>query len=141
MYFAEDLETCLWECFGDPILDPGAEISHVKWFHSQASEIGLNRPLLVCDLTDMATRRHLGLDISALNHADLAVPQAWGLALQTHRDNIDGFFFPSRFTGKRCIVLFDRPSVVAKLTSKPEEYLPKIDGACEFISKNHINLV
>ncbi|MCX6877113.1 MAG: RES family NAD+ phosphorylase [Verrucomicrobia bacterium] len=141
MYLAEDLETCLWECFGDAILDPGAEISHAKWSHSRASEIGLKSPLLVCDLTDLATRKHLGLDLSALNHTDLMVPQAWGLAIQTHQDKADGFLFPSRFTGKRCLVLFDRPSVVAKLDSKLGKHLPEIDVACEFIAKNLINLV
>jgi hypothetical protein len=141
MYLAEDLETCLWECFGDAILDPGARIPHLKWSHSQTSEIGLKQPLAVCDLSDLATRRQLGLDLSALNHPDLSVPQAWGLAIQKHPASAGGFFFPSRFTGKRCLVLFDRPAVVMTLSSRRGKNLPEIVDAVEFIDRNRIKLI
>jgi hypothetical protein len=141
MYLAEDLETCLWECFGDAILDPGARIPHLKWSQSQTSEIRLNQPLPVCDLTDLDTRRQLGLDLSALNHSDLVVPQAWGLAIQTHPASVGGFYFPSRFTGKRCLVLFDRPPVAAALSSSPGNTLPEIIDAADFINRNQIKLV
>lgn len=141
MYLAEDLETCLWECFGDAILDPGARVPLLKWSQSQTSEIGLNQPLPVCDLTDLGTRRDLGLDLSALNHPDLAVPQAWGLALQTHPASVGGFYFPSRFTGRRCLVLFDRPDVANALSSKPGESLLEIADAVEFINRNQIKLI
>lgn len=141
MYLAEDLETCLWECFGDAILDPGARIPLVKWNQSQTSEIGMNHSLLVCDLTDLSTRRQLGLDLSALNHADLAVPQAWGLAIQKHPASVAGFFFPSRFTGRRCLVLFDRPAIAMSLSSRHGESLPEIADAVEFINRNEIMLI
>lgn len=141
LYLAEDLETCLWECFGDAILEPGARISLLKWSQSQTSEIGLTQPLLVCDLTDLGTRRQLGLDLSALNHPDLTVPQAWGLAIQKHPAPVGGFYFPSRFTGKRCLALFDRPAVAMALSSSPGKSLPEIVDAVEFINRNQIKLV
>lgn len=141
MYLAEDLETCLWECFGDAILDPGARIPLLKWSKSQTSGIGLNQSLPVCDLTDLGTRRQLGLDLSALNHPDLAVPQAWGLAIQKHPASVGGFFFPSRFTGRRCLVLFDRPAIAMALSSTPGKTLPEIADAVEFINRNEIKLI
>lgn len=141
LYLADDLETCLWECFGDAILDPGARIPLLKWSQSQTSEIQLNQPLPICDLTDLGTRRQLRVDLSALHHPDLVVPQAWGLALQKHPASVGGFFFPSRFTGRRCLVLFERPAVAMKLASKPGKRLTEIVDAVEFINRNQIKLV
>lgn len=141
LYLADDLETCLWECFGDAILDPGARIPLLKWSQSQTSEIQLNQPLPICDLTDLGTRRQLRVDLSALHHPDLVVPQSWGLALQKHPASLGGFFFPSRFTGRRCLVLFERPAVATKLASKPGKRLTEIVDAVEFIDRNQIKLV
>jgi len=141
LYLGGDLETCLWECFGDQILDPGAKIHRNKWFNSRASEINLKKPLSICDLTDLGTRRRLKVDLPALNNTDISIPQQWGLAIQTHPDEVDGFFFPSRFTGERCLVLFERPKVAAKLKSKKGDLLPDIAEASVFLAKNTIHLV
>jgi hypothetical protein len=141
MYLGEDIETCLWECFGDHILDPGAKISRAKWVNSRASEITAKKTLSICDLTDLATRRHLKLDLPALNHTDISIPQQWGLAIQTHSAEVDGLYYPSRFTGRRCLVLFERPKIETKIGSKKGELLSDIDEASNFLAQNTIHLV
>lgn len=47
----------------------------------------------------------------------------------------------SRFTGKRCLVLFDRPPVAAALSNSPGNTLPEIIDAADFINRNQLKLV
>ncbi len=134
LYLGEDLNTCLWECFGDEILEPATMVFASRWFHNRLSRVQSTAPLSICDLTRLETRRLIGVDLGALNHTELDVPQAWGLAIQTHPSAVDGIRYPSRFTGDPCLVLFDRGGLQSKLTSHAGELLPKIPEATDFLS-------
>ena len=140
LYLGEDLETCLWECYGDEILDPGARISRNRWYHSRLSQVRSKESLSICDLADPKTRRCLSVDLTALNYPDLSVPQQWRLAIQTHPAAVDGLRFPSRFTAQPCLVLFDRDNVRSMLTSRPSDLLPACDEASNFLTENMIHL-
>ncbi len=138
---AEDLETCLWECFGDAILDRKSEISGVLWRSKMVSRIESVSPLKLCDLTNLYARRTLSLDLSAMKHTELSVPQAWGLAIQTHPDAVDGIRYFSRFTDHPCVVVFEHPSLVGKLRETPLSLLAELDAADDFLAANSIALV
>lgn len=140
LYLGEDLETCLWECFGDAILDPGSIIAESDWNIRCASRI-VATDLKICDLTDLATRRKLGVDLSALKHPNLAIPQVWGLAIQSHPDAADGLRFLSRFTGRRCFALFERPGLIGRLKEIQLSLLSDLDEAEDFLEANSITLV
>lgn len=138
MYGGEDLETCLWECFGDAVIDPGSMIARTVWDERRVSRIRPARTLRLVDLTELATRRVVGVDLSALKHPDLEVPQAWGRALAGHPAGADGIRFPSRFTGRPCVAWFERSAVgeievVGRLT--------KLEEAEAFLDTNEIALV
>ncbi len=139
LYMGEDLETCLWECFGDQILNHSA-IARVDWGR-RLSKIAWTIPLNLCDLTLLSVRRTLGLDLSAMKHTELDVPQAWGRAIQNHPDAVDGLRYFSRFTGSPCIVLFERPGLAAELRETPVSLLAALDTADDFLDANSIALV
>ena len=139
LYLGEDLETCLWECFGDEILDHSA-IAKVDW-GKRLSRVAATTRLKICDLTILSVRRELGLDLSAMKHTELDVPQAWGLAIQNHPDAVDGLRYFSRFTGNPCIALFERPSLASRLRETPVSLLAELDTADDFLDANSIALV
>ena len=139
LYLGEDLETCLWECFGDEILSHSA-IAKVDW-GKRLSIIASTTQLRICDLTILSVRRTLALDLSAMKHTELDVPQAWGLAIQNHPDAVDGVRYSSRFTGNPCTVLFERPGLAAQLRETPVSLLAELDTADDFLDANSIALV
>ena len=141
LYMGEDLETCLWECFGDAILNKGSEITRALWQSRRVSRITFASPLNLCDLTILSVRRELGMDLSAMKHTELDVPQAWGLAIQNHPDAVDGLRYFSRFTGNPCIALFERPSLASRLRETPVSLLAELDTADDFLDANSIALV
>lgn len=141
LYLGDDLETCLWEAFGDVILNPGSAISLSVWMTRQVSQIHTTAKLRLCDLTDLKTRTSLKVDLSALKHTELNIPQAWGLAIMNHPDAVDGFHYASRFTGKRCTVLFGDTRISSLLKSKPVGALTDMDGSGIFLEENEIALV
>jgi RES domain len=139
LYLGEDIETCLWECFGDEILNHSA-IAKVDW-GKRLSKIAWAIPLKVCDLTLLSVRRTLGLDLSAMKHTELDVPQAWGLAIQNHPAKVDGLRYLSRFTGSPCIALFECPGLAARLRETRVSLLAELDTADDFLNANSIALV
>lgn len=141
MYLAEDLESCLWECFGDSILDPGTALPHSIWMSRKLSEIKAITQLRICDLTETKTRSALKVDLSALKHTNLNIPQAWGLAIMNHPEVVDGFQFTSRFTNRRCTVLFGDARIASILKSKPLGNLIDLDEGAAFLEENEIALV
>jgi len=141
LYMGEDLETCLWECFGDAILDKGSKITRVLWQSRMVSRITFASPPRICDLTSLSVRRTLGIDLSAMKHTELDVPQAWGLAIQNHPDKVDGLRYFSRFTGNPCVALFERPGLASQLRETPVSLLAELDTADNFLDANSIALV
>ncbi len=141
LYLGESCETCLWECFGDSILDPDSLIPSQQWINQRVSEVTFKKPLRLCDLTQTAVRSALKVDLSALKHTDLTVPQAWGLAIQNHPEEVDGLLYNSRFTGERCLVLFERKTTASLLKSKISGKLIDLDEGERFLGDNQITLI
>jgi hypothetical protein len=141
LYLGDDLETGLWESFGDAILNPGCVIARSLWMTRQVSKIHTTTKLRLCDLTDLKTRTSLKVDLSALNHTDLNIPQAWGLAIMNHLDAVDGFYYASRFTGMRCAVLFGDKRLSLALKSEPSGALIDFEESARFLEENEIALV
>jgi hypothetical protein len=140
LYLGEEVETCFWECFGDGILDPGSTLARVDLESRRLSRIFSQSTFKLCDLTDLSTRRKLGIDLSALKHTELDIPHAWGLAIQSHPDAPDGLRYFSRFTGRPCLALFERPGTAAKLEEIPLALLPDLDETGDFLATHAIAL-
>ncbi len=141
LYLGEDFDTCVWECFGDKILEDGAGIARSTWNLRMLSRIVIQAPLQICDLTDLNVRRELGLDMSALGHTNFDIPHAWGLAIQTHPQQPDGLRYSSRFTSRPCLALFERPGIAAKLVVEALGLLPDLDESGGFLDTHRIALV
>lgn len=141
LYLGETMLTCLWECFGDAILDGGSAISGAIWQSRKLSRIVSTSPLKICDLTHLNTRTSLGVDLSALKHTSLEVPQAWGLAIYNHPETVDGLRFTSRFTGGPCLALFERPGLADSLSETALASLPDLDEAAEFLEASQLVIV
>jgi hypothetical protein len=140
LYLGEDFFTCLWERFGDDILSPGSMVSFRLWATRSISRLMLPS-LKICDLTDEQTRTRAGVDLSALTSSDLSVPQDWGLAIQQHPAGFHGLRYFSRFSGKPCIALFDRPGLTMGLrTSRVGDLLDYPDAEL-FLTQHQIALV
>ena len=141
LYLAFDLETCLWECFGDAILAPVSVISRSVWMNRRVSCLTSATSFRICDLTDLKTRSSLKVDLSTLNHTDLVVPNAWGLAIQNHPDYVDGMYYLSRFTGKQCLLLFERNRLSTSLETELLGDLSDLECADRFLDENKIAIV
>jgi hypothetical protein len=140
LYLAATVNTCIWERFGDDILNPGSPVPRSVWIQRQLSKIRVSK-VRVCDLTDENVRAQVGVDLSALHHTDLSVPQAWGLAVQDHPNFYDGLLYPSRLDGLRCLALFDRPGLRDGLAVLSTVDLVASDEANAFLLEKQIALL
>lgn len=141
LYLGEAIETCLWECFGDELLDGQARLSLGRWQASHLSQVSSPSPFRICDLTDEAVRLAVGVDLASLMSPDLSIPQAWGLAMQTHSANLDGLRYLSRLNAQPSIVLFERPGIAAKLSAALMGPLADVPEADQFLMQQSIGLV
>lgn len=140
LYLGESLTTCLWERFGDDILNVDARVSKGLWRTRAISRV-LVPELRLCDLTDVRTRSRAKVDVSALTHMDLSVPKAWGLAIQQHPANFDGLRYLSRFDAQPCIALFQRASLASHLREIRIGELTDNETADAFLDTHRIALI
>lgn len=140
LYVGTDLETCLWERFGDTVFGQDHRVSKTLWMSIVVSAVKVP-PLSVCDFGRTAVRNSLNVDIAALMSYDLSVPQSWGLAIQQHPANFEGIKFNSRFTNRPCLALFDRNDLQNLLTEKANGRLADSDEALDWMEKYEIQLV
>jgi hypothetical protein len=139
LYLASDIETCLFERFGDSAYDRERSIS--QWLLVTHSVSAVLAPeLYVCDLTQPKTLSSLMVDLTALMHNDLSTPQKWGLALQSHPAHVQGIKFASRFNGKPCLALFQRDNIEETLVEKLLGPLTALDAAVDWLDKHRIAL-
>jgi RES domain-containing protein len=117
VYLAQRKETTVAEVWGDRLAAQqalGAEVYAIS--RAQASQwaylrVGPLPPSLrLCDLTAAATLLAVGLDAATLFQPDLEGPQRWAECLARHPAEFDGILYPSRHTGEKCLVLWQRPS-------------------------------
>src|SRR5436190_495130 len=96
LYLAMDIDTCLFERFGDKTYEDEKAVAQSIWNLHSVSEIQVPE-LHVCDLTKAKTLSAARVDLTALMHHELAIPQEWGLAIQRHPASFQGIKFKSRF--------------------------------------------
>jgi hypothetical protein len=138
LYLGGALDTCLWERFGDVALDNLHIVPRSLWVGASVSEIQVPK-LKVCDLTKARTRAVLMVDLAALMSHELAVPQAWGLAIQQHPAGFDAIRFLSRWDQRPCLALFNKPDLKPK--TKLTSPLPGSQEAANWIERHKISLV
>jgi len=137
---ATDVETCLWEIFGDAVFDNGRVLPKTQWDNLLISTI--DTPLLhLCDLSKTTTRGALTVDLTALMNDNLGVPQEWGLAIQRHPSQVPAIKFRSRFTGHACLAIFDRGGIRIRLREERLSRLNRFDPALNWLTRYEVSLV
>lgn len=139
LYAGKDFETCALEVFGDVALDHNMDIAFSRW--TAMALYRLEITARVCDLTDSKIRTACHADLAALLATDLSIPRKWALAIATHPAAFDGILYPSRFTGKTCIALFNRRPAL-HITSRWKYNLARgHKNSADFLDKYRIRLV
>jgi hypothetical protein len=137
---AATLQTSLWEVFGDEILAGKRVISEGKWRGSSISRISVPE-IQVCALNNARTREAMRVDKASLMASDLAVPQAWGLAVQRHPAGFQAIKYSSRFVDQACLALFDRAGLHAQLKVTHLGALTSLDAAMDWLHERKAALV
>jgi hypothetical protein len=139
-YVAETVETCLWERFGDDVLSEGAPVSRSVWM-SRSVTWGTVEVLRICDLTQAVVRSACRVDLSALHHTDLSIPQAWSKALQEHPAQFEGLRYLSRFDQGVCLALFGRSGIESRISLRRTEALGALEEGDSFLNSHRVALV
>ncbi|MHC1764255.1 MAG: RES domain-containing protein [Verrucomicrobiia bacterium] len=105
LYLGATIQTCLWEVFGDDMFQNKRIISLDKWQGRRISQVTVPE-LRVCACNQLSTRSVMRVDKASLLASSLAVPQAWGLAVQPALRSKP--LFASRNPGVRCSDLVRR---------------------------------
>ena len=140
LYLAASVQTCLWEVFGDDVLQQGRVIARSRWEGRCLSEINVPE-IKVCAVSTERTRSIMGVELGSLLAADLSVPQAWGLAGQQHPAGFDAIKYTSRFVAQPCLALFARPGLPARLRAKQLGTLSDLDEAVDWLDNQRASLV
>ncbi len=140
LYVGANIQTCLWECFGDDVFQGKRAISAGKWRGTCLSQIVVPE-LKVCAISQARTRDTMSVDKASLLAADLNIPQAWGLALQEHPAGFEAIKYSSRFLDQPCLAVFDRGGLQAKLRATPLGALTSLDAAVDWLEERKAALV
>jgi RES domain len=139
LYLGLDIETCLFERFGDTAYDNQRTIAGSLWSTHSLSLIQVGE-IFVCDLTNAKTLSALTADLSALMHPDLRTPQAWGLVIQRHPARFQAIKYRSRFNARACVALFKRDGIDTRLRETCLGTLSKNDTATDWLDKHNISV-
>jgi hypothetical protein len=139
LYLAADVDTCLFERFGDRTYDQEMAIAQSLWETHCVSAVQVP-DVPVCDLTNAKTLSVLRVDLSALMHSNLSTPQNWGKAIQSHPSEFQGIKFKSRFNGKACLALFARDRMEEKLKETSLGTLSENDQSVDWLAKHKVTL-
>ena len=140
LYVGPNVQTCLWEVFGDDVFQGNRTIAGSKWSGRCISQISVPE-LKVCAVSLEPTRDAMGVDKGSLLAADLSIPQEWGLAVQQHPAGFQAIKHTSRFVDQPCLALFDRDGLRAKLTVKLLGELEGLDAAVDWLHERKAALV
>jgi hypothetical protein len=128
------------ERFGDYLYDNSRNLPQSLWDDTAISLVHI--PFLhLCDLSKTTTRSTLKVDLTALMHNDLGVPQRWGLEIQSHPAKVPAIKFRSRFTDRACLAIFELPAVRAQLTEAALGSLRAYPDTQSWLSKHQVTLV
>lgn len=139
LYLGVDIDTCLFERFGDLAYDHQKAIPQSLWSIHSTSLVRVPE-LHVCDLSSARTLSAAMVDLGALMRNEVATPQEWGLAIQNHPVSFQAIKFKSRFNGKACLALFQRDDVEKRLKETLLDSLPDNDTAADWLDKHKVGL-
>lgn len=140
LYLGATIQTCLWEVFGDDVFLGKRAISSARWNGYGISQI-LVPAVAVCATTLERTRDAMNVDKASLMAADLTIPQAWGLAIQTHPAGFEGIKYSSRFLDQACLALFERGDLHSRLQAEPLGALNDLDSAVDWLEEREAALI
>lgn len=140
LYLGSNLQTCLWEVFGNDVFERARTIARSRWEHSQFSEVAVPE-LKLCAVSTERTRSRMSVDKGNLLAADLSIPQTWGLAIQQHPAEFDAIHYTSRFVDQPCLALFGRPELQQSLKVTKVGALDDLDEAVDWLNKQQATLV
>lgn len=139
LYLGSDIDTCLFERFGDTAYNGKKVIPLSLWKNHSLSRLQVPE-LKVCDLTHAPTLSALAVDLSSLMHPDLSLSHAWGLAIQKHPANFDAIKFKSRFNGQSCLALFGRNGIESRIREIALGELSDNSAAVDWLARHQISL-
>jgi hypothetical protein len=139
LYLAIDVDTCLFERFGDIAYDGARTVPQSLWEAHCISSIHVPE-LRLCDLTGSKTLSALQVDYMSLMHHELSTPQEWGLAIQMHPAEFQAIKFKSRFNGKACLAVFQRDNIGIRLRDKFLGSLLENEAAVDWLDKHKVSL-
>jgi hypothetical protein len=140
LYVGPNIQTCLWEVFGDDVFLGNHTIAASKWSGRRVSQISVPE-LKVCALSLEQTREAAGVDKASLLAADLSIPQEWGLALQQHSAGFQAIKYTSRFVDQPCLALFDREGLQGKLKTRLLGDLEELEAAVDWLHARKVALI
>jgi len=140
LYVGATIQTSLWEVFGDDILGGKCVISEGRWRGSSVSRMTVPE-IQVCALNNARTREAMRVDKASLMASDLAMPQAWGLAVQRHPAGFQAIKYSSRFVDQACLALFDRDAILPQLKVTHLGSLSDLETAMDWLHERKAALV
>jgi hypothetical protein len=140
LYVGPNIQTCLWEVFGDDVFQGNRTIAMSKWTGRSVSQLSVPQ-LKVCAVSTEKTRDAMGVDKSSLLDDDLSIPQEWGLALQKHPAGFEAIKYTSRFVDQPCLALFDRGGLKSRLKVKLLGDLENLDAAVDWLHERNAAVV
>jgi hypothetical protein len=140
LYVGPNVQTCLWEVFGDDVFQGRRTIALGKWLGRCVSQISVPE-LRVCAVSLEKTREVMGVDKANLLATELSIPQEWGLAVQRHPAGFQAIKFTSRFVDQPCLALFDRDGLKSRLQVQPLGELEDLDAAVDWLQDRSAALI
>ena len=140
LYVGPNVQTCLWEVFGDDVFLGQRTIAAGKWSGRCVSQIRVPERR-VCAVSLEKTREVMGVDKANLLATELSIPQEWGLAVQRHPAGFQAIKFTSRFVDQPCLALFDRDELKSQLHVKLLGNLEDWDAAVDWLHDRSAGLI
>jgi len=140
LYGAVDIETALFEVFGDEMFENDHRIRAFRWKGYSISRV-LVPQVRVCALADNGTRASLKVDLGTLMGQDFTVTRAWALAIMDHPAQVHGLIYTSRFTQRHCLALFDRGSMSSQVSEDLIGQLHAVKEANQFLDDHRCVIV
>jgi hypothetical protein len=139
LYLGVNIDTCLFERFGDEAYDGAKTLPQSLWNAHSVSLLQVPE-ICVCDLTKPGTLSALRVDLTALMNDKLDVPQEWGLAIQEHPSNFQGIKYKRQFNDRACLAVFQRDGIEKSIPDSVLGALSSLNEAANWLDKHRVRL-
>lgn len=140
LYLARDERTATLEIFGDRLYQKhNVDVPSAEWKVKQYSTLAVPA-VKVADLFSASGLEAAQVDVSALDHNDLAIPQSWALSVMTHAAGFHGLLYGSRFTKRKCLALFSVRGDPLPVVVGPGRAFHRSTAAAHLLKKYHVRI-